>query len=326
MPKKYTHLTVAERDKLAAIQDRGKSIRAIARELGRPHCTIVRELRRNGAPINECRYLANRAQKRAEARRQKASRRQRIANRWARHYIVTSLRRGWSPELISGRMRRLRPDEAVSHEAIYQWVYVEARHLISFLVRRHRVRHPRTWMRRSRKTRILGRIHVTERPKATNERRRLGDWEADTIGQRLSRPALQVVVDRKSWYSILNWLLKRNARLMRSALNRSLSRYPAKVRRTITYDNGGENADHLISNAVLGTKSYFCTPYTAQERGTVENTAGLIRRRFPKDTNFGTVSRREVKAVQYWLNHRPRKILGYKTPAEAFRAGGAFRG
>ncbi len=326
MPKKYRHLTTEERDHLAAYRNQGKSVRAIARLMGRNPGTICRELKRNGTPIRECPYLAHRAQKRSEVRRQVASRHERIANRWARHYIVSSLRRGWSPELIAGRMKRLRPEEAVSHEAIYQWIYVEARHLISFLVRRHRVRHPRTWMRRSRKTRILGRIHVTERPKVANERRRLGDWEADTIGQRLSRPALQVVVDRRSRYSIVNWLLKRNARLMRTALNRSLIRYPAKVRRTITYDNGGENADHLISNAVLGTRSYFCTPYTAQERGTVENTAGLIRRRFPKDTNFGTVSRREVKAVQYWLNHRPRKVLGYKTPAEAFRAGVALRG
>ena len=179
---------------------------------------------------------------------------------------------------------------------------------------------------RSKKARIPGRIHVSKRPEAANERTRLGDWETDTIGRKWSKPALQIIVDRKSRYTILNWIPKKKAKFMRLALIRSLSHYPKSKRRTITYDNGGENADHMQTNAVLGTKSYFCTPYTAQERWTVENTAGLVRRRFPKDTYFGNVSRRKVKAVQYWLNHRPRKILGYKTPAEAFRSGVALTG
>jgi IS30 family transposase len=137
---------------------------------------------------------------------------------------------------------------------------------------------------------------------------------------------VQVAVERKTRYTVLNWLPKRKAAHMRVALNRSLSRYPQGMRRTITYDNGGENADHKLTDKVLGTRSFFCTAYTAQERGTVENTAGLVRRKFPKKTSFGTVSPRQVKAVQYWLNHRPRKILGYKTPVEAFRAGVALTG
>jgi len=317
MPKKYAHLTTDERDRLAVLRSHGKTIRAIARILRRNPGTISRELKRNGTPINECAYLAHKAQQRSELRRGKASRHKRIPNLWVRYYVGSSLRRGWSPELIAGRIKRIRPKETVSHEAIYQWIYKEAPQLIPFLVRSHRVRHPRRWTMRSKKTRIPGRIHVSERPLVADERKRLGDWETDTIGRKWSKPALQIIVDRKSRYTILNWIPKKKAKFMRLALTRSLSHYPKHMRRTITYDNGGENAEHMRTNAVLGTKSYFCTPYTAQERGTVENTAGLVRRRFPKDTYFGNVSHRKVKAVQYWLNHRPRKILGYKTPAEA---------
>lgn len=325
MPKKYRHLTTAERDQLAVLRGQGKSIREIARLVGRSHSSLIRELRRNGTPIRNCPYLAHRAQLKAELRRLSASRHKRIPSSWARYYITTHLKRGLSPELIAGRMKNLRPKEAVSHETIYQWIYNDAPQFIAFLVRRHRKRHSRRWTMRSKEARIHGRIHVKERPQVANERRRLGDWETDTIGRKWSTPALQILVDRKSRYTILNWLPRKKAKLMRIALTRSLSRYPASRRRTITYDNGGENADHNRTNSVLGTKSFFCTPYTAQERGTVENTAGLVRRKFPKDTDFAKVSRREVKAVQYWLNHRPRKILGYKTPAEAQKLGGALR-
>ena len=317
MPMNYRHLTTEDRDRLAVLHGQGETVRAIARLLGRNPGTISRELKRNGAPVNQCAYLPHRAQMRSDIRRQNASRHDRIPNMWVRHYITMRIRRGWSPELIAGRLMQLRPKEAVSHEAIYQWVYFDAPHLKVFLVRKHKKRHKRGHSNKHAKSHIPGRIHISERPAVANERRRLGDWEADTMGSHRSPPALQVVVDRRSRYTILNLLPNKSARHMRMALNRSMCHLPPKLRRTITYDNGTENTEHLLTNSVLKTKSFFCTPYTSQEKGTVENTAGLVRRKFPKDFDFAKVSRREVKAVQYWLNHRPRKILSYKTPAEA---------
>jgi len=326
MANGYKHLSAEERDLLTVWKSEGESLRTIARKLGRNPGTISRELKRNAPPIRSNCYLPHKAQKRYMDRNRERAIRPKLKSERIRRYVTRLLTNGWSPELISGRMARRGSRKRISHESIYKWIYAEARHLIPLLARSHRKRHPRKWTRSSRKTRIMGRIHVSKRPVEANERRRVGDWETDTIGRRLSAPALQVIVDRKSRYTILNWIPKRNARFMRTALNRSLCRYPRSMRKTITYDNGGENAGHLQTNKVLGTKSYFCTPYTAQERGTVENTAGLVRRMFPKDTNFGTVSRREVKKVEYWLNHRPRKILDYKTPAEAFRSGVALTG
>lgn len=325
MARGYHHLSAEERDHVAVLRSRGGSLRAIARAVGRDPATLSRELRRNAPPIHTGYYLPHKAQARAEARWRAAVRRPRLRDPWVRHYVTRQLRRGWSPELIAGRLKRLRPSQAVSHEAIYQWVYAEARDLIPCLLRHYRRRKRRGYSRRHTKVHIPSRVPITERPAVANARRQLGHWEADTLQRRERGAALQLAVDRKSRYAVLNWLPRKTAAAMRTALNRSLTRFPHHVRRTITYDNGTENVEHLRVNAVLGTHSYFCTPYTSQERGTVENTAGLVRRFFPKGTNFATLRRQDVKAVQRWLNHRPRRVLHFQTPAEVFRSGVALR-
>lgn len=319
MAKRYRHLTASDRDRLAMMRWSGWSLRRIARKMGRDPSTISRELKRNAPPIQRGLYLPYKAQARAELRWGKAVNRERIRDRWARSYISRRLQSGWTPELISGRMKILRPRQAYSHEAIYQWVYSQASHLIPCLPRRHRNRRRRGYGRRSRKYHIPNRIHVGERPAAANERRQSGHWEADTIVSSRSSPVLQLAVERRARYTILNRLRGRHSAAMRAALNRSMRHLPVRHLRSITYDNGSENVEHGKVNDTLGTKSFFCTPYTSQERGTVENTAGLVRRFFPKGTNFARVSSKKVKAVQYWLNHRPRKVLNYKTPAEVFR-------
>lgn len=326
MPKHYRHLSADERDHMAVLRSEGVPLRAIARVLGRDPATISRELTRNAPPLHTGYYLPHKAQARAEARWRAAVRRRRLRDPWVRGYVTRQLRRGWSPELIAGRLTRLRPAQAVSHEAIYQWIYAEARDLIPCLVRHHRRRKRRGYSRRHTKAHIPARVAITARPAAANGRRRLGDWEADTLVTRQGQAALQLAVDRKSRYAILNRLPRRTAAAMRAGLNRSLARFPRQARHTITYDNGTENVEHLLVNQVLGTRSYFCTPYTSQERGTVENTAGLVRRFFPKRTNFDTLRRKDVKAVERWLNHRPRRVLKFRTPAEAFRSRVALRG
>jgi IS30 family transposase len=325
MARGYHHLSAEERDQVAVLRSRGLSLRAIARAVGRDPATLSREMRRNAPPIHTGYYLPHKAQARAEARWRTAVHRPRLRDPWVRAYVTRQLRRGWSPELIAGRLKRLRPTQAVSHEAIYQWVYAEARGLIPCLLRHHRRRKRRGYSRRHTKAHIPSRVPITERPAAANGRQRLGDWEADTLSRRERGAALQLAVDRKSRYAVLNWLPRKTAAAMRVGLNRSLGRLPQAVRRTITYDNGPENVEHLQVNAVLGTRSYFCTPYTSQERGTVENTAGLVRRFFPKGTDFATLRRTDVKAVQRWLNHRPRRVLHFQTPAEVFRSGVALR-
>ncbi len=326
MPTNYRHLSGHERDHLSVLKGQGHSLRDIARALGRDVGTISRELRRNRSSPRHGFYLAHAAQEKAVVRWQRAVRRTRLRDPWARQYIGRQLRRGWSPELIAGRMRRLRSRRTFSHEAIYQWIYAEVRHLIPCLARSFKRRQRRGYSRKHSKFFIQQRVSISKRPASANERRQIGHWEVDTMITRQGKAVLQLAVDRKSRYTVLNKLAGKTGAAMRMGLNRSLARWPRAARRTITYDNGRENVEHLLVNATLGTRSYFCTPYTSQERGTVENTAGLVRRFFPKKTCFATIPRQRVKAVERWLNHRPRRILNFRTPAEVFRSSVALRG
>ena len=326
MPRKYRHLSEEERDLLAVMRGEGKSLREMGRILHRAPSSLSRELDRNTPPIRRGRYLPHKAQDRYKTRNQERARRPRLKSAKIRRYVGQRLAAGWSPELIAGRMALLWPVEHVSHEAIYGWIYAEARKHIPHLVRSHRKRQRRGYSRKHEKPHIPSRVGIEDRPAVVESRRQIGHWEADTVVSRQSKAALQVVVERKARYTKIGKLKSRSARRMRIGMNRMLSRYPASVLKTMTYDNGTENTDHLEVNAVLGTRSYFCTPFHSWEKGTVENTIGLVRRWLPKKTNFATVSNRQVKAIERWLNHRPRKCLNYKTPAEVFRAAVALTG
>jgi len=326
MKSSYKHLSIEERDKLAVLRSQGWSLRAMAREIGRDVSTLSRELKRNAPPIHAGYYLAHKADMRAVARRETASRHKRLGNDRVRAYVLKHLKKGWSPELIAGRLKNLGWVKTVSHEAIYQWVYADARELIPCLVRKNRQRQKRGYSRKHTKSHIPARVSIALRPAGAENRSRLGHWEADTMTSRKSRSALQVAVDRKARYSVVNKLPNRLASTMRKTLNKSMCKMPKSKLQSFTYDNGSENVEHQLTNAVLGTKSYFCAPYTSQEKGTVENTNGLIRRFFPKGFDFATLERKDVKAVQRWLNNRPRKCLGFSTPAEVFGQGVALRG
>jgi IS30 family transposase len=326
MKPTYQHLNSDERDKLAVLRSKGMSIRAIAKDLGRNPGTVSRELKRNAPPVHSGYYLAHKAQGRAVARRRAAVRRPRLKSQRVRAYVRRMLKRGWSPELIAGRIGRLGWPEQVCHEAIYQWVYEDARQLIPYLPMGHRKRFKRGYSRKHAKSHIPARVSITERSKSVERRRQFGHWEADTMVSRQSRPVLQVVVERKARFTRLNKLPNREAPTMRKTLNKALCKLPRALRKSITYDNGSENIEHQLVNAKLGTKSYFCHPYTSQEKGTVENTAGLVRRHWPKRTDFAKLSHAEVKTVERWLNNRPRKCLDFQTPAEVFSQGVALQG
>jgi IS30 family transposase len=326
MATTYKHLSIEERDKLAVLRGQGLSLRDIAQALGRNVGTVSRELKRNAPPVHSGYYLAHKANGRAVARRQAAVRCKRLKKPEIRAYVARQLRRGWSPELIAGRLKKLGWVKTVSHEAIYQWVYEDARHLIPSLVRKNRKRQKRGHSRKHAQSHIPARVSIAKRPAGAQNRSRFGHWEADTMVSRQSRPALQVAVERKARYTLLNKMPNREAASMRKTLNKAMCKLPQSWRRSITYDNGTENVEHQLTNEVLGTKSFFCAPYTSQEKGTVENTNGLIRRFFPKRFDFATLERRDVKAVERWLNNRPRKCLGYLTPAEVFREGVALQG
>jgi transposase, IS30 family len=319
--RNYHQISLEERDHIAVYRAQGLSLCEIARRLKRNKGTISRELRRNRAPVYNA-YGACRAQKQAEKRKHEAGQRPRLKNAVIRAYVKRHLRLGWSPEQIAGRLHQRHPRLSICVESIYRYIYDYRtrcqENFVPYLVRAHRRRLLRGHRHTHREPHIPERISILERPNAVNARRQFGHWETDTVIARTSHAALSVIVERTSRLTKIHKLPRRTARHVRSALTRSLSHYPRSVRRTITYDNGQENVEHTLVNKILGTKSFFCEPFHSWEKATVENTIGIIRRTFPKKTNFDQVSIADIKRLERRLNNTPRKILNYQTPKEVF--------
>lgn len=313
MHGRYTHLTKEERDMVAVLKAKGITLSGIAREVGRYTSTISRELTRNAPPTNKGYYLSHMAQERAFNRWSATHKRERLKNQEIREYVESKLKNGWSPEIIAGRLSIDKPGESISHEAVYQYIYEERRELIPYLVRRHKKRLKKGHSRKHQRSHIPNRVPISERPEIIEKRERIGDWENDSMGSRQSKVVVNVLADRKSRVTLLKKLLQKTANATKRAIIQSLIEYPSY---TITYDNGSENTEHEEINKVLDIKSYFCEPYHSWEKGTVENTIGLIRRWLPKKTDLAQVSEVEIMEIENWLNNRPRKCLNYKTPLE----------
>jgi transposase, IS30 family len=317
---KYHHLSFAERHTLSVLKEQGQSLRTIAKALGRSVSTVSRELDRNRqGPRRKRWYVARRAQRKADRLLVQSHRRPRLKCAALHQEVIRLLEHGWSPELISGRLKRQRADlPTISPEGIYQWIYTHRTDLIQYLARAHRKRRPR-WRALKHRVRIPRRISVRLRPDAVQARHEPGHWETDLVVGPGSC-ALQVLVERKSRYTRLSLIPQRTATASRVALTHLLETIPSSLRRSITYDNGAENYEHLTLNDDFGLTSYFCEPYHSWEKGTVENTNGLIRRFIPKQTNLSHLSLSHIVQLENWLNDRPRKILNYQTPREAFQA------
>ena len=297
----------------------GRSIREMGRVLGRSHSTISRELRRNRSPVHHS-YIDHRAHVRADKRRSKASRRMRLKNDKIRDYVESKLTQDWSPEQISGRIEIDHPGISISHEAIYQYIYHPStpnrQELIGCLRRFHK-RRKRKWSAPDKhKLKIKNRIGIEHRPAEVETRDRFGDWEADTLTSRQSKIALLSMVERKSRLVQIEKLEARTASLTSQAMINCLIRFPKDARRTLTLDNGTENAEHEGVSQSTGISCFFCEPYSSWQRGTNEHTNGLVRQYLPKKTNFATISNEDIKLIESRLNNRPRKCLGFKTPLE----------
>lgn len=316
MPKGYRHLTYEERCQIHALRKSGLSDAAIARQLGRDRTTVWREVRRNGGLRG---YRHKQAQEKASARRSAASSvaRKMTPERW--RMVEERLAEGWSPEQIAGRLRK----EGVPM-AGREWIY---RHVRAdrkaggrlYLCLRRRGKKP-NWKggRHSGRGHIPDRVDISERPEVVEAKERVGDWEADTIIGKGHSGALVSLVDRASKYTLLERVGRKTADAVGNALTDMLLPLYALVH-TITADNGKEFAGHARVAKALGAGFFFATPYHSWERGLNEHVNGLVREYFPKGTDFRQVSDVQVKAVQDRLNARPRKALGYLTPAEAFR-------
>lgn len=322
MAHRYEQLSFEERDVINVMKAAGESVRTIARALQRAPSTISRELRRNVSGGTQL-YLSHRAQTQAMRRKREAAQRPRLKDQRVAAYVRNKLALDWSPEQIAGRIGQDLPGASISYEAIYQYLYhpeTEGRtELIYHLRRAHRLRKPKWGARKKHKTKIPNRISINERPTSVETRRGFGHWEGDSLICRKSTSALNTLIERKSRYAILTKLQHKTAEQTSRAVIQKLQSLPRKARRTLTLDNGPENARHEDITRALGTRCYFADSYASWQRGSNENLNGLVRCYFPKRTDFNIISEEQIARVEALLNNRPRKCLGYKTPAEIAR-------
>lgn len=312
------HLTREERYMICHMRMACFSQAAIARRLGRDRGTISRELKRNTSAHAQT-YFYDVAQDQAEQRRTQANQHYKLDTGRLGDFVRDHLRKSWSPEQIAGRLKQdlpHDPDMHVSHEAIYQWVY------------RH---HAQGWHRHLRRGRprrrprvpnriphglIRDRVGIEQRPKIVEQRRRFGDWEADTVEGAKGTGGLATHVERRSRYLLAGKLSDKRADTYTRTTTRLYRDLPASLRRTITGDNGKEFAKFKMIERQLNVRVYFARPYAPWERGSNENTNGLLREFFPKGTDFTKVSHHQVARATRLLNNRPRKCLNYRSPAE----------
>jgi len=309
----YRPLTHVEREKIMLGVHNSESIRTIAARLGRRPSVVSREIKANSTEDGW--YQAVWAQNRSQRRRRNSRRRERIADRSVRAYVRAKLTLGWSPEQIAGRIGFDMPGKRISYETIYLYVFKVERRLTRYLACGRKQRRKRKY-KTAKRSLIPERTGIEERPEAANNRSECGHWEADTAVSRESKAALMVLQERALGLTFLEKLPRCAPDEMTSAVTERLSRLPQYLRRSITFDNGQENRGHLQLQSTFGVATYFCTPYSSWQRGSVENAVGLTRRVWPKKSDYALISSDEIAMVEYLLNTRPRKRLGYLTPLE----------
>ncbi|HEY0660491.1 MAG TPA: IS30 family transposase [Lysobacter sp.] len=317
-------LSLAEREEISRGVVSGQSIRSIAAALGRAPSTVSRELRRNGESSG---YRASLADQAAwdRARRPKTCKLAR--HRALARQVAAKLQRRWSPQQIAGWLKRLHPDDAsgqVSHETIYRTLFIQARgalkqELLAYLRRTRAMRRSRHHTQKADSHgRINDTVSIRERPAAVEDRAVPGHWEGDLLfGSHHSQIA--TLVERQTRYVMLVKVAGKDTETVIDALIKNARRLPKELYRSLTWDRGKEMADHRRFTLATDIQVYFCDPQHPWQRGSNENTNGLLRQYFPKGMDLSPISQAKLDAVARELNGRPRKTLGYETPAERFQ-------
>jgi len=318
MKKTYNQITADERDKIALLIAGGCTLSNIARMLGRNRSTISREIKRNGAPKYKS-YTPHAAEARSKHRKSAANTHPRLKNSFIRDYVHQKIEDGWSPEIISGTLKKEHPENTISHESIYQYIYAEAHELKKHLPRHYRVRRKRKAKKTGSVENIPGRVGIDLRPEKINDRSEFGHWESDSMVSRQSHAALAVQLERLSRYVKIKKVIANKAEPVSRAIIQNLMDIDASFRKSITYDNGKENVKHQDVNQALGISSYFCNAYRSWEKGSVEQVIGLIRRYLPKKTDLVKVTEAQIQYIENQLNSRPRKCLNFATPYDVLQ-------
>ena len=323
----YKHFSIEEREKIQELLWEKRSIRFIASVLNRNPSSVAREIERNKPPERH-RYTPRTSHERALKKRKSRGRTTRLKNEAVRAHVVTHLKLGWSPEQIAA-MCKSAIGTGISHEAIYQYVYAQI-HRDGYGYIKPGCEDLRPYLPRRRKRRIqkghrasyrvdkgpLPSIDI--RPKEVDQRKRVGHWEDDLIVSRSSRDALKTINERVSGIVFIARVRNGTMEETNRVVSGRLGIIPPQYRKTLTRDRGSENLGYEALEHALNIRCFFAHAYHSWERGSNENTNGLIRRFFTKKTDFRAITDEEIRRVEYLLNTRPRKRLGWKTPYQVF--------
>lgn len=322
--KSFTHLSLRERETISKCLSQGLSRNHIGRLLGRNGSTVSRDMKNSG--MNRDTYRAIDADFRSDCRKEISKRPKNIeSNICLKKYIHDHIRLDWSPEQIANTLKKAYPLDIsmrASHETIYTYLYCLSRgtlkkELMSHLRRERKERQKRGTVHKMRRV-IPDLVSISERPAHVENRIIPGHWEGDLIVGKGHKSAIGTLVERTTRTVILVPLVSKDALSVCTAFEKEIKRLPKQMRQSLTYDRGMEMFEHKLFTARTKMKVYFADPYSPWQRGTNENTNGLIRQYFPKGTDLSIIPRKEIKRVQRLLNGRPRKVLEYKTPYESF--------
>jgi IS30 family transposase len=318
-------LTLSEREEISRGIAGGFSLRAIASQLSRSPSTISREISRNGGLQH---YRASQADNAAWDRAHRPKPCKLAGSPMLRRIVARKLRSHWSPEQIAGWLKRAYPgneSHQVSHETIYRSLFIQARgvlkkELIQYLRTRRAMRHPKHVSQKGEgHGQITNAVSIHERPASVEDRAIPGHWEGDLI-EGSNHSYIATLVERHSRYAMLVKVAGKDTDTVVSALIKQSKKLPGELYKSLTWDRGKELADHQRFTLATDIKVYFCDPSSPWQRGSNENTNRLLRQYFPKGTDLSVHSQAKLSAVARQLNERPRKTLGYETPAERFNA------
>ena len=318
----YKHLTREERNVIYRMRSFGQSATRIAQYLGRSPSTIGRELRRNSDGLG--RYLPGQAQTMANARSRRHIRRPVTDDGPLMRWVENRIRAEWAPEQIAGRLRneghdRL-PGRSISHATIYNWIWACPQRASRLKTHLRVACKPRRkpYGKPSSRVRIPNRVSIDQRPDVVESRNRIGDWEGDTVVGKGRSGYIATATERKSRYLVARKVDRCTSPAVCGALREGMRRLPRQNVLTMTLDNGAEFTRHEDLARSLGIDVYFADPYSSWQRGTNENTNGLLRQYVPKGRDFKCLTDSQLAAYVRALNNRPRKCLNYRTPAEVF--------
>ena len=328
MSKKYKHLTLEEREKFYALKEQGRSYREIGRILGRSHTSLMRDEKRNNNR-NTQEYIPCKAHQKAEKRAKEQRTKAPLKNPEIYCYVREKLREYLSPELIAGRLSIDHPASTINPETIYRYIYTKGKEfkLWKYLThhkKKRRVKSGRKVGKGKKSLRIPSAVSIEERPGKVNNRKQVGHFETDLMeGNKEDKAVISIEVERKTRHVTLTKLNNKKSESKQKSMSKklkmiqSLSKSKNPLVRSVTYDNGIENAKHLDIEENMGVDGYFCHAYHSWEKGTVENRIIQIRKFIPKGESISKYSQEQIQWIENWINNRPMKCLNYLTPNEA---------